>query len=102
MPEADLQRTILDYLAIKGNFAIRVNTQGVPLWDRSGFKGLRPSPMRGVSDILGVQKGTGRFFAIEAKDKYQKPTFEQLQFLEEVRKRGGIGIVAWSLEDVQA
>lgn len=98
--EAQIQKAILDYLKLKGHFAIRVNTQGVPMWNEGGrMKGFRPSPMKGVADILGVKKG-GQFFAIEVKKKGGKPSPEQVQFLKEVEARGGIALVAYSLDEV--
>lgn len=98
--EAGIQKAILDYLKLKGHFAIRVNTQGVPMWNEGNrLKGFRPSPMKGVADILGVKKG-GQFFAIEVKKKGNKPSPEQLKFLADVEKRGGIAMVAYNLEEV--
>ena len=99
--EADVQRTILDYLHMKGHGAWRINTQGVPMWGKKqAFVGMRPSPMKGIADIIGLHKDNGLFFAIEVKSKTGKASSEQLEFLSEVRLRSGIGIVARSLEDV--
>lgn len=100
--EAGIQSAILDYLRLKGHFAVRVNTQGVPMWSEGKVKtlrGFRKSPMVGVADILGVKKG-GQFFAIEVKKKGGKPSPEQVQFLKEVEARGGIALVAYSLDEV--
>lgn len=54
----------------------------------------------GTADITGCSKD-GRFIAIEAKIKPNKPTALQEAYLEEVRKRGGIAIVAYDLTDVE-
>ena len=63
MREADLQKQTLEWFSLQRDcFAIRINTQGVPLHGREGY---RPSPMRGVADILACIKG--RFLAIELK-----------------------------------
>lgn len=40
--------------------------------------------------------------AIECKIKPNKPSLLQEAYLEEVRKRGGIAIVAYDLNDVEA
>tara|TARA_R100000963_G_scaffold33635_1_gene26112 strand:- start:4214 stop:4675 length:462 start_codon:yes stop_codon:yes gene_type:complete len=94
--ESDLQTLVLDYLALqKDCFAMRINTQGVPLHGREGF---RPSPMRGVSDILVCIKGN--FLAIELKSKKKKPSIDQETFLNNVAKTGGYTIVAKTLESV--
>jgi VRR-NUC domain len=99
--EAEIQKSILEYLAYRGHFAIRINTQGVPMWSEGKtLRGFRKSPMVGVSDILGVAKG-GQFFAIEVKKKGGKATEEQLKFIDNVKKRGGIGLIAFSIDEVK-
>ena len=96
MKERDLQRAVLDYFALqKDCFAIRVNTQGVPLHGRDGF---RPSPMKGIADILVCIKG--RFLAIELKSDKGKVSLEEQTFLDSVHKSGGFAIVASSLDAV--
>lgn len=55
----------------------------------------------GSSDVLGIEKGTGRLIAVECKAK-TKPTAMQLVFLDHVKKRGGIALVAYDLKDVEA
>lgn len=52
----------------------------------------------GSADIIGLSP-QGRFIAVECKDK-SKATEKQIEFLEEVRKRGGIAILAHSIDDV--
>lgn len=66
-----------------------------------------PSPWdkRGIVDILGGLKG--RYVVIELKEpgKYKNPheglSSEQMTFLSEVKKDGGVAVVADSLETVQ-
>jgi penicillin-binding protein-related factor A (putative recombinase) len=53
---------------------------------------------KGVPDILGIYKG--RFLGIEVKTATGKVSPEQEKFLENIRKSGGIGFVARSLDDV--
>ena len=45
-------------------------------------------------------KHWGRFVAIEVKGPGGKASPDQLRFLAEVRRAGGIGIVAYSIDDV--
>lgn len=97
--ESEIQRTILDYLRIKGHFPIRINTQGVPMWQGKELLGWRKGPMVGVADILGVTK-SGQFFAIEVKRPGGKPTDSQLSFLKEISDHNGIAFVAYDLNDV--
>ena len=110
--EKDIQTAILDYLLMRGHFAWRQNTGGIPLHGEGKEGRFRPAPVRGVSDILGVageprkqaidcatvpRKGT--FFAVEVKRPGKKPTADQLKFLNDVLSHGGVGIVATSVDD---
>ena len=104
--ESEVQKFIIDYLTLKGHFAFRVNVQGVPLHQGGKIVGFRPSPMKGIADILGVlgkdvrgwHKGT--FLAIEVKkDSKQKTSKEQSVFLTNVLRKGGIALVATSIDD---
>jgi hypothetical protein len=54
----------------------------------------------GTADITGCSKD-GRFIAIECKIKPNKPTELQEAYLAEIRKRGGIALVAYELTDVE-
>jgi hypothetical protein len=56
-------------------------------------------PKRGVSDLLACSP-KGRFLACEVKVGYNKATPEQLEFLKEIEDKGGIAILAYSLDDV--
>lgn len=53
----------------------------------------------GTADITGCSR-EGKFIAIECKIAPNKPTALQEAYLEEIKKRGGIALVAYSLEDV--
>ena len=53
---------------------------------------------KGVPDILGIYKG--QFLGIEVKTEKGKVSPEQEAFLENIRKHGGIGFVARSIDDV--
>lgn len=54
---------------------------------------------KGGSDLIGWTRD-GKFLAIETKIIGRKPTTEQVNFLAQVNKSGGIGILAYSVEDV--
>lgn len=103
-PEATTQAAILDGLAMLGIFAWRQNTLPTPIvrtvGGRREVKGFRPSPVRGVPDILGVLPHTGRLLAIEVKAKYGKPSDEQRAFLAKLNANGALAIVARSWDDV--
>lgn len=93
--ESDLNRAILGYLETIGVFAWRCNTGALKnadgVWVKYGRKGM--------ADILGILPG-GRFLAIESKIGKAKLTKEQHHFLGEVRRSGGVAILAHTLDDV--
>ena len=104
--EIQIQKTILDYLTLKGHFVFRVNVQGVPVHQGNKVVGFRPSPMRGIADILGVLgkpvRGwhQGCFLAIECKrDDKQKTSEEQSLFLANILRKGGMAFVDTSIDD---
>ena len=53
----------------------------------------------GSSDIVGIQKGTGRFFAIEVKTKKGRASKEQLNYIDHVQKMGGLAGIARSPQE---
>jgi hypothetical protein len=50
--------------------------------------------------VLGCAKD-GKLIAIECKIKPRKPTQYQLEFLEEIKRRGGYAVLAYDLSDVE-
>lgn len=93
--EQDIQRQITDYLKLKRIFHRKVNTVGIKKSDGSYI----PSQSAGMSDIIGCLWG-GRFLAIEVKKKGGKVSPLQQAFLDEVNDNGGLGFVAYSLDEV--
>ena len=53
---------------------------------------------KGISDILGVYDG--RMLAIEIKKPGGRPSPEQVRFIDRINREGGIGFIAYSVEDV--
>jgi hypothetical protein len=93
-PEGGIQARILEYLKKAGIDAWRNNTRRIRVGGR-----LMEFGKKGSSDIIGLLRG-GRFLAIEVKAPGEHPTREQKEFLDMVRRRGGVAILAYSLEDV--
>jgi hypothetical protein len=98
--ETKIQREILEFLGcVPGRFT-RMNSRVVMMPGRGG----RQRPVRfgekGMADIIGVLKPSGRYVAIEVKRPGQHPTPEQEAFLREVGECNGIAIVARSVQDV--
>lgn len=98
MKEMMLVKQIVDYLNYRGHFVQRTNS-GVVRTEYKGRTNVIRLAHAGTSDITGCSKD-GRFIAIEAKIKPNKPTALQEAYLDEIRKRGGIALVAYDLDDV--
>jgi hypothetical protein len=76
--ESLIQKSILEWLNYHSDvYAFRVNVQGVPLHNGSGR--FRPSPHRGIADIIASVKGT--FLAIEVKNRETVSLSEDLSGL---------------------
>lgn len=102
--ENKVQRACMEYLTLKGHFPIRINTQGIPLATPRGMITMggprfRPSPSKGVSDIICVLKG-GRTAAIEVKSKTGRVAPHQQEFLDKVAAHGGLALVVRSIQDL--
>ena len=55
--------------------------------------------MKGSSDLIGIRKADGKFVALEVKLTGKKPTEEQKNFIDVIRKNGGIAAVVTSVEE---
>jgi hypothetical protein len=55
---------------------------------------------KGSSDLIGWHKKTGKFVAIEVKRPGQELRKDQKNFIDQVRKAGGIAGVARSPDDL--
>ena len=104
MKEADIQKTILEYLQwqVPGYF-FRQNT-GASVSEYKGKKRFIRYRVAGMSDILGIwhdkPQGIGIFIAIEVKKPGKKATVLQQEFIDKINNFGGRAIVADCLEDV--
>lgn len=97
-PEQRVKRQISEFLSFKGAFFWWNHSTG--LFDprtKSYRKRNGTFDMNGTSDILGIYKG--RPLAVEVKAT-TKPSQAQILFLTRFIEQGGIGIVAYSIEDV--
>lgn len=99
MTEAQLQNDIRLYLSSKGIINFRTNVGTVKLPDGRYFDTGLP---KGHSDLYGVLPNTGRVIYIEVKVKPNKPSREQLNFIEAMKKQGAIAGVCYSVDDVEA
>lgn len=99
--EHAIQTSILEYLNYSGHWALRVNSGQYAIDDGFHRRRFMKGAPAGTSDIVGCTKD-GRFFAIECKRPGKKPTPQQEYFLDRIRDKGGITIVATCLEDVSS
>ena len=97
--EQQIKKVIADYLRLKKFIVINHRNVGIYKKDTGKYIPL-PSGEKGISDIIGCSP-RGTFVAIEVKKKGGRPSPDQLYFLERVRQNGGIGILAYSFEDVE-
>ena len=94
--EQDILSLIRLALSERGIISWRNNTGA--LKDKDG-RLIRYGLCPGSSDIIGIMPD-GRFLAIEVKKPGKNPTPEQLNFIEAVRRHGGIASVVHSPEDL--
>lgn len=100
-----IEKEILMYLHRRGIFCWKQNTVGV--YDEKKGVYRRPnSPfiISGVSDILAISdKYHGKLITIEVKtpERRNNLTTYQKEFMENIKKHGGIAFVACSIEDVE-
>lgn len=98
--EQDIQKAIIDLLTLKHYVVFKHHSTGFTV--REGKVAAFRYGGKGISDIIACST-TGQFVAIEVKKKGGKPpSSEQLDFIARVQANGGIGFVAYSLDDVLA
>jgi hypothetical protein len=97
--ETDLKKSIVDYLKLLGFLAWVQNVGGVKFTAKSGKQRFVKFGFAGLSDILCVLPG-GRFLVVETKRLDNVASQAQKDFIAEVERRGGIAVLAYSLDDV--
>ncbi len=97
--EIDLQKQIVEWLNLCGHYVWRTNAGGMLMRGSNGKTYMIRAGARGQADIQGVLLN-GSFVAIEVKVGRNKPSPEQERFLEEIKRRGGVAFVAYSLDEV--
>lgn len=95
--EQALQKGILQYLKLKGIFAWKNHSTGIYDTKRNVWR--TNTSIKGVSDILGIMP-EGRLLAIEVKTKPNRPSGHQVEFIRNITEMGGLGFIAYSLDDV--
>lgn len=93
--EQTLVNQVIAYLKISGHYVWRQNTGAMTTKEGRFIK----FGHKGISDVLGVTND-GKFIAVECKVGKNKPSQFQTDFLEEINDHGGVGILAYTLDDV--
>lgn len=97
MNEHNLQNSIRLRLSQLGFAVFRTNVGKVKMQDGRWFDTGLP---KGFSDLLAVKNGKAYF--IECKVKPNKPTPEQVNFIEQMKNKYGCAAgVAYSVEDAE-
>ncbi|HEY5177286.1 MAG TPA: VRR-NUC domain-containing protein [Terriglobales bacterium] len=95
--EAQIQKHIPDYLKLKRVVCLKHRNVGI-MKPNGSYIPLAFGE-KGISDIIGCLPDGG-FLAIEVKKPRGRPTPEQKEFIASVLRNKGIGIIAYSLDDV--
>jgi hypothetical protein len=95
MPEHDIQNEIRLKLSSLGYTVFRANVGKVKIADGRWFDTGLP---RGFSDLFAVKDG--RIYFFEVKHGKNKASQEQLNFIEQMRLKGCIAGVVYSMNDV--
>lgn len=96
--EIDLMHGVMLAASQAGNMIFRTNVGKVRMSDGRWFDTGLP---KGHSDLYGFRPD-GKVFYIETKMHSRVPTPEQVTFLKAVINRGGIGGVAYSVDEAMA
>lgn len=92
--EAEIKRQICEWLELKRCFFWVQRSSGMMRGKAYSSRYTKT----GVPDILGVWNG--QMIGIEVKRPGGRVSDDQAEFLTALNKAGGIGLVAYSLEDV--
>lgn len=100
MKESALVQQVITYLRYKGHKVFRMNA-GAIFTGPENRRRVQLAPP-GCPDIIGWQKGTGRFIGVECKVGRNKRTELQEQFARDMEADGCIYILAYDLKDIEA
>lgn len=100
-PETILRNSVMEYLLIQYPTIQCWVCKNGATYDpiKKIFRKPTKYSRDGLSDILGVFP-SGHMLAIETKIKPRKPSQAQVDFLQMISERGGVGILAFTLDDV--
>jgi len=97
--EQALVKAAIAMLRAHGFYCWRQNQGGVKASYGGKSRFVKFAHVNGISDIIGIAPG-GKFCAFEAKVGRNKPTEDQLAFIENVKAHGGVAGVFYSLDEL--
>ena len=95
--ESRLKAQVELFLSEKGYIPLRLNV-GL-FYTKNGYP-IRTGLPKGTSDLLAISP-SGQAIFIETKVHPRKPTAEQLNFIEVMRKQGAIAGVVYSIDELK-
>lgn len=109
--ENSVKNRIITYLVQRGALVMRINSGAVVgthqgkrrfFWFAKWYVAGQKEQRGGVSDILAILPG-GKLLIVECKrpGKKNNVTLKQCLFITEIEKRGGMVVVASSVDDVE-
>ena len=99
--EKDIQRSILQYLALRKVWHRRINSGGAMLNGHGGRGQFVRFGASGMPDIL-ARGSNGAVIWIEVKSPTGRQTEDQRKWQEDMERFGDVYILARSLDDVRA
>jgi hypothetical protein len=99
LKESALVQQVLTYLRYKGHKVFRMNA-GAVMTGQFSQRRVQLAPP-GCPDIIGWQKGTGKFIGVECKVGRNKRTLLQEEFAQSMTDDNCLYILAYSLTDVE-
>ena len=100
--ERDILKAIMQllYSHPKVAKAWRVNSGTAKYQSGDKTRYVRMNTAKGMSDIMGILKGSGKILALEVKSNSGIVRTHQEEFLQSIRDGGGIAAVVRSVDDV--
>jgi hypothetical protein len=101
-PERDVLAAVLEFLRRhpKIAFAVRMNSGATRYRDAHGVERWVSYGFKGCPDLWAMLRGSGRLVVVEVKSDSGTVTPEQQAVLEAVSNGGGIGVLAYCVDDV--
>jgi hypothetical protein len=98
--ERELVKACMEYLSFKGYEVLRNNTGLFIFYGRDGRPRAVRTGVKGSPDIIACSPD-GRFVAVECKAGKNKLTAYQKAFIERLKRKNAIVVVAYSVEDLE-